>query len=563
MSSPFQRRIFISYRTADELAKVVISTLRQQLEGMYGPESVFWDRLSLHAGRWDEQLEGNVTNSDAVIVLIGDTEAWKGCVNGRVRIEEDDDWVRREVALALDLASQGNGKLIVPLVLSERASVPKAEDLPADLGTLSRWQKQTLGSIENLLVERVNGFCTWLAKELPLPQDRRALVNRLSAPLQTIKAKRELSRTASLEKWIPLFWAAAGILPPEERRALRGCDRAAMLTHLASIKKNLPMLQFLALAIEHLDLPEAIEEAWDAIIDDACQSPQENGWYLDELNSEDLFNSVRSVEVAPRLQVHFEERLSDAGAYPELVASGSLSLGWDQKQLALPNSSVPWEPDFTPHEKEAWLAELLRRLHEYLIDMLGEIAEDPANMPRLELFLDPSQLDWKFDRLPITNECCAGQVFRITRRLYLRHYGPIDAMSKQAWEIKSKRYQQNGEQALATCIKPLNQWIDLDAADGDHLCFVIPSFWEESAHDNLLSQGMVSGLWVQSPDCHLGSLELEGALNETRWIHDVIAAKRLTGRDWDHAALLVDPFEAPPPYNSRCTDEENLDEVFV
>ena len=565
MQNPFQRKVFISYRAADQMARMVIADLYLQLEALYGSGSVFWDRESLVGGRWDEQLEANIAASDAVIVLIGDSEDWKGCVNGRIRIKEDDDWVRREVALALQQATGVSGKLVIPLLITKDSGVPGVAELPSDLATLSKHQGQNLSALGgegSPLVERVNLFCTWLAKTLPLPQDRRALIKRLMAPLRSPKAMSALSTDAPLKSWIPLFWVAAGILPSEERRTLFPLDREKMLTHLAGIRKNLPMLQFLVLALKRLKLPKEVEDVWWGIIGEACERPHENGWFLGEVDSEKLYEAAANVELAPRLQVHLEERRTDSGASFELAVSGSISLGWDQRPLALENSSVPWTDRLTNEEQQIQLAKILHRLHVHLIDLLGDIAQDVENLPRLELYLKQPQLGWDFDRLKLSDGRCVGQVFRITRRLYQRHYGDRDA-TFPAWERKSTRYLQCGKAPLQRRVVSLNDWPELSGADGEHLCFTIPRRWEPLAFTEVVRQGMIGGIWLQQADCSLTVAHLREALDEPRWVQDVVADKRLTGDAWHHAAVLVDPFESARPYNSRFTQEPDLDEIPV
>ena len=126
--APSAPHVFISYRRDD--TGEVVGELDRRLRRDLGAASIFRDARDLIAGqRFEQRLLEQVGHADAVLVLIG--PAWEGVDDrGRRRIDNPDDFVRREVAAAL--ATEG----VLPLpVLIDRDHLP--DDLPADLEALA------------------------------------------------------------------------------------------------------------------------------------------------------------------------------------------------------------------------------------------------------------------------------------------------------------------------------------------------------------------------------------------------------------------------------------------
>lgn len=121
--------LFISYRRDDSSADA--GRLFDDLKRRCPESQVFMD-LGIRAG--EKFREAIVTNLDlciAVLVLIGPN--WfseRAPRSGLARLEEEDDFVRFEVAMALQ-----KNKLVIPILL-RGAILPAAEDLPADIKAL-------------------------------------------------------------------------------------------------------------------------------------------------------------------------------------------------------------------------------------------------------------------------------------------------------------------------------------------------------------------------------------------------------------------------------------------
>jgi hypothetical protein len=107
--------IYISYRISDSLD--LVSRLDADLTREFGRAHVFRDKSRLSAGKdWDKELEENAKLRKVMLVVIGPT--WQtvtipdGDLKGFPRLHDEDDWVRREITLALDA-----GNIVLPLFL--------------------------------------------------------------------------------------------------------------------------------------------------------------------------------------------------------------------------------------------------------------------------------------------------------------------------------------------------------------------------------------------------------------------------------------------------------------
>lgn len=124
--------IFLSYRRDDSAGYA--GRLRSSLDARLGEGSVFRDVDAIEPGQdFVEAIETRVQACRAFIALIG--QEWLDAVNaaGDRRLEEEGDYVRREVAAALARAD-----LRVIPVLVEGATVPGPNQLPLELQALSR-----------------------------------------------------------------------------------------------------------------------------------------------------------------------------------------------------------------------------------------------------------------------------------------------------------------------------------------------------------------------------------------------------------------------------------------
>ncbi|BEL04345.1 hypothetical protein Q0Z83_025360 [Actinoplanes sichuanensis] len=122
---------FVNYRTDDEMIGAV--HLAEKLADRVGADNVFLDRHSLRPGDdFAAVIEDRLRACRMLIALIG--PRWAGTTSAGRRLDDPDDWVRREIATAFRL-----GRDVAP-VLVRGARPPAASDLPPDLAGLAGLQ---------------------------------------------------------------------------------------------------------------------------------------------------------------------------------------------------------------------------------------------------------------------------------------------------------------------------------------------------------------------------------------------------------------------------------------
>jgi hypothetical protein len=126
-------RVFVSYRRSDVGGHA--GRLNDALVNRLGRDKVFHDVSAVAAGRdFTVEIDAALASSDAVLAVIG--PGWLGAAtpDGRPRLFQPDDFVRRELVAAL-----GTDIPVVP-VLVGGAALPSADQLPAELAGLARRQ---------------------------------------------------------------------------------------------------------------------------------------------------------------------------------------------------------------------------------------------------------------------------------------------------------------------------------------------------------------------------------------------------------------------------------------
>lgn len=151
-------RVFISYRRDDAAGHA--GRLEEALERRLGHGSVFRDVLDIPPGEdFVAAIRTRLAGAQAVLVLIGPRWAG-GDTPGQRRIDEAGDFVRQEVAMALD-----SGARVVPVLLPG-ADMPSEADLPEPLKPLAQRNALRLGEASwNADVDR-------LAAAMALPHRR-------------------------------------------------------------------------------------------------------------------------------------------------------------------------------------------------------------------------------------------------------------------------------------------------------------------------------------------------------------------------------------------------------
>lgn len=121
--------VFISYRRTSAL---VVEHIHEKYCATYKADSIFLDRADIEPGaRFPDRIKNAVSNASVVLVVIG--RDWISVQNERTysrRLDEEDDWVRQEVEIAL------RGKCTVVPVLVDGAKMPTPEQLTSTLRPL-------------------------------------------------------------------------------------------------------------------------------------------------------------------------------------------------------------------------------------------------------------------------------------------------------------------------------------------------------------------------------------------------------------------------------------------
>lgn len=153
--------IFISYRREDTAAEAI--SVANQLREHFGLDAVFLDVESMDAGsKWTTDLHHAIQSARVVIVLGPD---WlRSGMNewGQRRIDSEDDWVRKEVALALSV-----DKVVVP-VLVRGAHLPPSSVLPVNIRTLSERNFISLNSVEESSLSSGSGLLKVLSRHIEI-----------------------------------------------------------------------------------------------------------------------------------------------------------------------------------------------------------------------------------------------------------------------------------------------------------------------------------------------------------------------------------------------------------
>jgi len=122
--------IFVSYRRDD--SRDIAGRLVDRLRRDYSDEQLFLDIDGIPAGaNFENVLAERLKACDVLLALIGPLWVSAKDANGKRRLDEPGDFVRREIAAAL----QRDDVRVIPLLVSG-AEMPRAAELPDDLKPL-------------------------------------------------------------------------------------------------------------------------------------------------------------------------------------------------------------------------------------------------------------------------------------------------------------------------------------------------------------------------------------------------------------------------------------------
>lgn len=121
--------VFICYRREESGAEA--SLLREAVNREFGEGAAAMDRALRAGAVWADELKAGIEGADTVLAVIGPDWLRAGSDEwGQRRIDQEEDWVRQELTLALNMRKQ-----IVP-VLVRGGNLPPRDVLPPDLQDL-------------------------------------------------------------------------------------------------------------------------------------------------------------------------------------------------------------------------------------------------------------------------------------------------------------------------------------------------------------------------------------------------------------------------------------------
>lgn len=122
-------QVFLNYRTVDE--PLGVGMLDRILSEKFGSSAVFFASKSIELGSlWEPEMFKAVADSVAVLVIMGRFWLTAEDEAGVRLIDKEDDFVRREILLAMQ-----EGKQVIPVLLGTPR--PKRATLPEELRPLA------------------------------------------------------------------------------------------------------------------------------------------------------------------------------------------------------------------------------------------------------------------------------------------------------------------------------------------------------------------------------------------------------------------------------------------
>jgi hypothetical protein len=126
-------RILVNYRRDDSAAYA--GRLADRLKEHFGRDNVFVDIDTIRPGEdFVDRIDQSIAASDALVAVIGKSWLTAADPQGRRRLDREDDFVRMEIAKALEQHVR-----VIPALVGD-AAMPEAGQLPQDLVALSRKQ---------------------------------------------------------------------------------------------------------------------------------------------------------------------------------------------------------------------------------------------------------------------------------------------------------------------------------------------------------------------------------------------------------------------------------------
>lgn len=176
------RGVFVSYRR--DATAAWAGRIADRLRDHFGRRQIFIDVVDIEPGAvFPQVVERQIKTAAAFVAVMGPEWATRPAADGRPRLHDENDWVRRETSVAIR-----SGVTIIP-VLVDHALMPRPIDVPADVRPLTE---------RNAIVLAPSEF----EGELP----------RLIRGLEAIGVKRTFTKRAGKPGIVALTAVAASLL---------------------------------------------------------------------------------------------------------------------------------------------------------------------------------------------------------------------------------------------------------------------------------------------------------------------------------------------------------------
>lgn len=124
-------QIFISYRRAD--SQDITGRIHDRLADEFGEDNIFFDISDIKPGdEFPEHIKIAAENCKIMLVIIRDDWIDIKDEYGKQRLDDPEDWVRREVQIGLS-----KKKKIIPILIND-TQMPRKSQLPRTLRSLAR-----------------------------------------------------------------------------------------------------------------------------------------------------------------------------------------------------------------------------------------------------------------------------------------------------------------------------------------------------------------------------------------------------------------------------------------
>lgn len=146
--------VFINFRNDDDASAATM--IERDLSTRFGSEKVFRDSKSIRAGdEFPQRLLSAVRASRVMIAVIGPRWLTARGADGRNALDNEQDWIRREL-----LEARKHGVRVIPVLIGQATQRLSRPDLPPELSWLADVQYRRVNNRE------ADGDLTTLAAEL-------------------------------------------------------------------------------------------------------------------------------------------------------------------------------------------------------------------------------------------------------------------------------------------------------------------------------------------------------------------------------------------------------------